>query len=305
MSTSFARDYHMHGEIAATKDGKILGLRVKRAGRPRRVQRRGPADQIPGRVLPHLHRLLRPPGRALRGHRRLHQQGARRGRLRLLVPDHRGRLPGRADGRLLAFELDDGPGRAADEEPAAARAVPVHLPDRLGVRLRRLPARAAGGAWTWPATPSCAGSRRRRRERGELMGIGLSFFTEASARARASTWTSSAWAWPTAPSCGCTRPARPCCASPCQTQGQGHETTFAQIVAAGARHPAGRHRGRARRHRPDAVRAGHLRVPVHAGVRRGRRRRGRARCGTRPGSSPRPCSRSRRTTWSGSTAAGR
>ncbi|MFF8474238.1 aerobic carbon-monoxide dehydrogenase large subunit [Streptomyces sp. NPDC015414] len=28
MSTSFARDYHMHGEIAATKDGKILGLRV-------------------------------------------------------------------------------------------------------------------------------------------------------------------------------------------------------------------------------------------------------------------------------------
>jgi aerobic carbon-monoxide dehydrogenase large subunit len=29
MSTSFARDYHMHGEIAATDDGKILALRVK------------------------------------------------------------------------------------------------------------------------------------------------------------------------------------------------------------------------------------------------------------------------------------
>ncbi|GEL19617.1 aerobic carbon-monoxide dehydrogenase large subunit [Pseudonocardia asaccharolytica] len=29
MSTSFARDYHMHGEIAATKDGTILGVRVK------------------------------------------------------------------------------------------------------------------------------------------------------------------------------------------------------------------------------------------------------------------------------------
>jgi aerobic carbon-monoxide dehydrogenase large subunit len=28
MSTSFARDYHMHGEIAASRDGKILGLRV-------------------------------------------------------------------------------------------------------------------------------------------------------------------------------------------------------------------------------------------------------------------------------------
>ncbi len=28
ISTSFARDYHMHGEIAATRDGKIRGLRV-------------------------------------------------------------------------------------------------------------------------------------------------------------------------------------------------------------------------------------------------------------------------------------
>ena len=28
MTTGFARDYHMHGEIAATRDGKILGVRV-------------------------------------------------------------------------------------------------------------------------------------------------------------------------------------------------------------------------------------------------------------------------------------
>ena len=28
MSTSFARDYHMHAEIAATREGKILALRV-------------------------------------------------------------------------------------------------------------------------------------------------------------------------------------------------------------------------------------------------------------------------------------
>ncbi len=29
MSTSFARDYHLHGEIAATRDGRIVGLRAK------------------------------------------------------------------------------------------------------------------------------------------------------------------------------------------------------------------------------------------------------------------------------------
>src|SRR5262245_62266738 len=28
MSTSFARDYHMHGEIAANEEGRILGVRV-------------------------------------------------------------------------------------------------------------------------------------------------------------------------------------------------------------------------------------------------------------------------------------
>ena len=29
MSTAFARDYHMHGEIAASQDGRILGLRAR------------------------------------------------------------------------------------------------------------------------------------------------------------------------------------------------------------------------------------------------------------------------------------
>src|SRR5215470_2280553 len=94
------------------------------ARRPRRLQRDRPADQVPGRVLPHLHRLLRPAGRALPGDRGLHQQGARRGRLLVLVPHHRGGVPGRADDGHPGPRARHGPGRAADEEPAAARAVP-------------------------------------------------------------------------------------------------------------------------------------------------------------------------------------
>ena len=47
-----------------------------RARRPRRVQRHGAAHRVPGRVLRGVHRLVRPRGRPLRGHRRLHQQGA-------------------------------------------------------------------------------------------------------------------------------------------------------------------------------------------------------------------------------------
>ena len=94
-----------------------------------------------------------------------------------------------------------------------------------------------------------------------------------------------------------------------QTQGQGHETTFAQIVSAGARPAAGGHRGHPRRHRQHAVRAGHLRLPVDAGVRCGRRhcgatdpgegedhRRGRARGQRRrPGVGSRPLAGARAT----------
>ncbi len=116
-----------------------------RAGRPRRVQRCRPAEQVPGRFLRRVHRLVRPAGRALPGDRGVHQQGAGRRGLLLLVPHHRGRVPGRADGRHAGLRAGPGPGRAADEEPAAARPVSLHLRHRLGLRLRRLPQDPAAG----------------------------------------------------------------------------------------------------------------------------------------------------------------
>ena len=71
-----------------------------------------------------------------------------------------------------------------------------------------------------------------KRERGELMGIGVSFFTEVvGAGPRRSTWTSSGWGWPTAPTCACTPTGKAVLSISAQTQGQAHETTFAQIVA--------------------------------------------------------------------------
>ena len=121
---------------------RITGAAGAGARRPRRVQRHRAAVEVPGRVLPHLHRLLRRGRRALRRHRRLHEQGAGRGGLRLLVPGDRGVVPGGAAGRRAA-PTRPGPGRRADGEPAAARAVPVPLRRRLGVRLRRLPGDAA------------------------------------------------------------------------------------------------------------------------------------------------------------------
>src|SRR5918996_6565285 len=74
MSTGFARDYHMKGSVAATRDGKIRAVRV-------------------------------------------------------LVPHHRGRVPRRAHGRRARPRPRHGRGRAADEEPARTRAVPLQGED--------------------------------------------------------------------------------------------------------------------------------------------------------------------------------
>ena len=138
MSTGFARDYHMRGEIAATSRRQDPCRAHRRDRRPRCVQRHGAADQLPGRSVPRVHRLVRLPGRALQGHGRLHQQGARRRRLRLLVPDHRGGVHDRAIDRLPRRRARHGSGRAAPAQPDQAGPVPVRHADRLGVRLWRL-----------------------------------------------------------------------------------------------------------------------------------------------------------------------
>jgi carbon-monoxide dehydrogenase large subunit len=115
------------------------------------------------------------------------------------------------------------------KQPSSARAVPVRDEDRLGLRLRQLR----------PDDAKAHGDRRLRRaarragreaERGELMGIGVSFFTEAVGAGPRKHMDILGPGMNDGASCGSTRPARRRRIS-VQTQGQGHETTFAQIVA--------------------------------------------------------------------------
>ena len=111
---------------------------VQRARRPRRVQRHRGAGEVPGRLLRRVHRQLRHRGRVLPHDRGVHQQGARRRGVRLLVPHHRGGVLRRAPGGLPGVRAEDGSGAAAAAEPVEAGAVPVQVQDRLGVRLGRL-----------------------------------------------------------------------------------------------------------------------------------------------------------------------
>ena len=83
---------------------------VQCARRPRRVQRHGRAGEVPGRVLRRIHRQLRHRGRLLPHDRGVHQQGAGRGGLRVLVPHHRGGVFRGAAGGLPGARTEDGSG---------------------------------------------------------------------------------------------------------------------------------------------------------------------------------------------------
>ena len=170
----------------------------------------------------------------------------------------------------LAARARDGPGRAAAEELHPPRAVPLHRPRRAGSTTPATTSGRCARRWTSPATTSCAASRPR------------------SARA-ASSWASASRSSP-----------RPSAPGPrkdmdilglgmadgaelrvhptgkavlrhlaSKTPGPGPRDDVRPDRRRGARHPARGHRGRPRRHRPDAVRARHLRQPLDAGVGRG------------------------------------
>ena len=147
--------------------------------------------------------------------------------------------------------------------------------------------------------------QEEKRERGELMGIGVAFFTEAVGAGPRKHMDILGLGMADGAELRIHPTGKAVLRISVQTQGQGHETTFAQIVGHELGLPDRRHRGGARRHRPDAVRPGHLRVPVDAGLRRGDRDRWPARSASGRRSSRPRCSRSRRTTSSGKATAGR
>ena len=203
--------------------------------------------------------------------------------------------------QTAAYELGVDPADFRLTELHQAGAVPVHVRDRASsttpattrealqlaleqARLRRPPARAGGGA------QGGAPGRDRRRLASP----------RSSAPGRASTTTSPACACSTRRSCASTRPARPMLKLGVKSQGQGHETTFAQIVAEELGIPPEDIDVQEGDTDNTPVRARHLREPLDADRRRGDRgdlaqaaRQGAAR-------SRRTCSRRPRTTSSGS-----
>ena len=205
MSTSFARDYRMTGEIAATRDGEILGVRSTiLADHGAFDAHAQPGEQYP-RASSRSSRAATTCPRLRRGDRRLLEQGPRRHRLPLLVPGHRGHLPDGTHHGRAGRRARNGPGRAQAQELHQEGADALRLRHGLGVRRRRL-RRGLDEALRIAGYQELLEEQRKAREEGRIMGIGFSTFTEIVGAGPARSATSLGSRCSTPPSSGCTRP---------------------------------------------------------------------------------------------------
>ena len=235
-TTSFARDYHMTTEIAATREGRVTALARPYPRRPRRVRRLRRSVQMAGRLLEHRHRLLRLSGRPSFGRRRLHQQGAGRRRLSLLVPRHRGRLRDRAGDGHHGAEAGLDPVDFRIKNFIKREQFPYQSRARLGIRFRRLSHRHAEGARRH-RLPQLREEQKakqeafRRGETRELMGIGVSFFTEIVGAGPSKNCDILGIAMFDSCEIRIHPTGKGIARMGTKSQGQGHETTWAQIIA--------------------------------------------------------------------------
>ena len=230
MSTSFARDYHMRGEIAATRDGTILAVRVhvladhgafNGAAQPTKFPAgffgvfTGSYDlQAAYCHVTGVYTNKAPGGVAYACSFRITEAVYLVERM--------------VD--MLAFELD--------ADPAELRLKNLLRPDQF-------PYTCATG-WVYDSGdyartlqlaldkagyPELRREQAAKRERGELMGIGISFFTEAVGAGPRKHMDILGLGMADGAELRVHPTGTAVLRISVQTQGQGHETTFAQIVA--------------------------------------------------------------------------
>jgi carbon-monoxide dehydrogenase large subunit len=230
MSTAFARDYHMHGEIAATRDGTILALRVKALADHGAFNGAAQPTKFPAGFF----------GMFSGSYdlRAAHCQ---------VTGVYTNKAPGGVayscsfritEAVYLVERMVDLLARDLDMDPAELRLKNLLRPEQFphttptgweydsGDYARTL--RVALDAVGYPALRK---EQKERRERGELMGIGISFFTEAVGAGPRKHMDILGLGMADGADLRVHPTGKAVLAVSCQTQGQGHETTFAQIVA--------------------------------------------------------------------------
>ncbi|MEU4096489.1 aerobic carbon-monoxide dehydrogenase large subunit [Streptomyces sp. NPDC026673] len=230
MSTSFARDYHMHGEMAATREGKILGLRVKVIADHGAFNATAQPTNFPAGFF-----------------------GVFTGSYDLAAAhcEVTGVYTDKAPGGVAyacSFRVTEAVylvERMVDVLAAELGTDPAELRMRNLLRPGQFPYTSRTG-WEYDSGDYPRALRlamdlahyedlRReqaeKRERGELMGIGVSFFTEAVGAGPRRHMDIVGLGMADGAELRVHPTGKAVLRISVQTQGQGHETTFAQIVA--------------------------------------------------------------------------
>src|SRR4051795_8406317 len=230
MATSSPRDYHMHGEIAATRDGKITGLRVDVIADHGAFNGTAQPTKFPAGFF---HIVtgsydLRAAHCAVTGVYTNKAPGGVAYACSFRIAEASFLIERLVD--LLALELQ--------MDPAELRMKNLLRPEQF-------PYQAKTGweydSGDYPATLlkalRMAGYEELRREqadkrsRGELMGIGLSFFTEGVGAGPRKHMDIAGLGMNDEAQLSVRPTGKAVLRISVQSQGQGHETTFAQIVA--------------------------------------------------------------------------
>jgi carbon-monoxide dehydrogenase large subunit len=230
MSTSFARDYHMHGEIAATRDGRILGLRASVLADHGAFNATAQPSKFPAGFF-HM----------FTGSYDLQAAYCQ------VTGVYTNKAPGGVayscsfritEAVYLVERLVDMLARELGTDPAELRM-------RNLLRPEQFPYTCATG-WQYDSGDypralqlalDMAGydelrqEQAQRRARGEYMGIGLSFFTEGVGAGPREHMDILGLGMADGADLRVHPTGKAVLSISVQTQGQGHETTFAQIVA--------------------------------------------------------------------------
>ncbi|MHB8246446.1 MAG: aerobic carbon-monoxide dehydrogenase large subunit [Acidimicrobiales bacterium] len=230
MSTSFARDYHMHGEIAATRDGKILALRTKTLADHGAFNNTAQPTKFPAGFF-HI----------FTGSYDLEAAHCQ------VTGVYTNKAPGGVayacsfrvtEAVYLVERLVDCLADELGVDPAELRLKNLLRPEQFPYTCKTgwvydsgdYP-RAMRLAMEMAGYEELRREQAERRERGELMGIGISFFTETVGAGPRKHMDILGLGMADGAEVRVHPTGKAVVRLSVQTQGQGHETTFAQIVA--------------------------------------------------------------------------
>jgi carbon-monoxide dehydrogenase large subunit len=230
MSTAFARDYHMHGEIAATKDGRIVGLRAKVLADHGAFNGSAQPTKFPAGFF-HIFTGsydLTAAHCEVTGVYTNKAPGGVAYACSFRVTEAVYLVERLVD--LLALELGTDPAELRMKNLLRPEQFPYTTPTGWEYDSGDY-AHTLQVALDIAGYPDLRREQAEKRERGEYMGIGLSFFTEGVGAGPRKHMDILGLGMADGADLRVHPTGKAVLAISCQTQGQGHETTFAQIVA--------------------------------------------------------------------------